>query len=449
LARRTVRAKTTGREPNERRKAVSSISSSLTESGGTMPNPSIVLAISWLRRLIRPKLKLSTEKQLRIALVDTFWEVGGGQKQLLDFAICSEAGKQASVIAIVNAANHAFISLLREARIEYRCLEFNLARDSKKKIVISAHNVSNIFRQYVALRKMILADKIDVVQFYNYHSGVIGILLGLLRQKSKLMIMHLSMRNQTPNGVLDYLKFLTTDAVTYNSEATDNSYTSVSKYFLIPKHILHSVVLPPTVDQASAVPEMERIRNQVDNVGNTKFVGYFGTIAKWKNVDQFIEATRIANASERSGVSYFALIVGGYVNKEESDYETTVRELAESSLPKSHKIFPHRPDIFSIMEKCDVLVLPSVGEPYGRVLIEAMYLKVPFVATDSGGPREIREVGGPMVGTLVPPNDVAALAEAIVQRAKMGRSTHPGVPTKFSANYIIESHYKFVRSLYN
>jgi len=53
-----------------------------------------------------------------------------------------------------------------------------------------------------------------------------------------------------------------------------------------------------------------------------------------------------------------------------------------------------------------------VDEPFGRVLIEAMAVGKPVVATDSGGVPEIVLHGE--TGLLVPVRDAAALAEALV-----------------------------------
>jgi len=67
-------------------------------------------------------------------------------------------------------------------------------------------------------------------------------------------------------------------------------------------------------------------------------------------------------------------------------------------------------DIAGFLDGASLFVLPSLDEPFGIALIEAMARGVPIVATATQGPREImteRE------GWLVPPGDEAALADAI------------------------------------
>ena len=67
---------------------------------------------------------------------------------------------------------------------------------------------------------------------------------------------------------------------------------------------------------------------------------------------------------------------------------------------------------YSWIRAADVLVMTSVVEPFGFVLIEAMYLGTPYIADITPpGPRSIREVTG--CGTLVHTDDPEALAKQI------------------------------------
>jgi glycosyltransferase involved in cell wall biosynthesis len=63
----------------------------------------------------------------------------------------------------------------------------------------------------------------------------------------------------------------------------------------------------------------------------------------------------------------------------------------------------------------DVLVLPSRAETYGMVVAEALARGLPVVAADVGGVPEAlgHGVDGVRPGLLVPPDDAAALAEAL------------------------------------
>ena len=64
------------------------------------------------------------------------------------------------------------------------------------------------------------------------------------------------------------------------------------------------------------------------------------------------------------------------------------------------------------LNAADVLVLPSVREQFGAVLVEAMACGLPVIAVNAYGPAEI--VADGQTGWLVAPDDEAAMVEALV-----------------------------------
>jgi glycosyltransferase involved in cell wall biosynthesis len=67
------------------------------------------------------------------------------------------------------------------------------------------------------------------------------------------------------------------------------------------------------------------------------------------------------------------------------------------------------------LNAADLLVLPSVGEAFGLVLVEAMACGLPVVACASHGPAAI--VADGKTGWLVPPDGVHALTDALLAAA--------------------------------
>jgi glycosyltransferase involved in cell wall biosynthesis len=87
-------------------------------------------------------------------------------------------------------------------------------------------------------------------------------------------------------------------------------------------------------------------------------------------------------------------------------------------------------DLFGLLAAADVLAAPSRNEGMGRVLVEAMALGLPVVGTRVGGIPDVIVDGE--CGVLVPPEDPAALAAALVElgldparRAKLGAGARP------------------------
>jgi D-inositol-3-phosphate glycosyltransferase len=94
----------------------------------------------------------------------------------------------------------------------------------------------------------------------------------------------------------------------------------------------------------------------------------------------------------------------------------------------------------------DVMVAPSVNEPFGQVYMEAMACALPVVGTSSGGPLSFINVDETHLnGWLVAPDDEEALADAIVevvdnpeQRRKRGENALELVQARYSWDHIAE-----------
>lgn len=98
----------------------------------------------------------------------------------------------------------------------------------------------------------------------------------------------------------------------------------------------------------------------------------------------------------------------------------------------------------------DLLVLPSFQEPFGRVLIEAMAIGKPVVATKSGGPCEVVEDG--VTGFLVSPgshSDLASAMDKIISDKKLACKFGEKGKVKVKKLFNIEGHVRKVEEIYS
>jgi glycosyltransferase involved in cell wall biosynthesis len=91
------------------------------------------------------------------------------------------------------------------------------------------------------------------------------------------------------------------------------------------------------------------------------------------------------------------------------------------------------------MRRCRLLVLPSLSEGLGRVLVEAMACGRPVVGTRTGGIPDLIQDG--VNGYLIPPDEVAPLADRITyllahpdEAAEMGARGRAFVAETFSTD---------------
>jgi glycosyltransferase involved in cell wall biosynthesis len=138
-------------------------------------------------------------------------------------------------------------------------------------------------------------------------------------------------------------------------------------------------------------------------------VGIVGRLQPWKGQEVLLRAAaRLAEAR----VDLRFMVVGGAILGWEGSYPDDLRRLA-ADLGISDRVHfaGHQADVHPWYDALDVVVHASFGEPFGLVLVEAMALGKPLVATNLGGPREIVEDG--TSGLLVPPGNPERLAEAV------------------------------------
>ena len=134
-------------------------------------------------------------------------------------------------------------------------------------------------------------------------------------------------------------------------------------------------------------------------------VGVFSRLVAWKGQHVLLKAL--------AGLPEVNCIVVGDALFGEADYAASLSRLVVD-LHLQQRVFflGHRNDVPRLMKAVDVMVHPSIDpEPFGRTLVEAMLAGVPVIASDAGAAPDILDGG--RAGTLVPPNDPQALAEAI------------------------------------
>ena len=103
-----------------------------------------------------------------------------------------------------------------------------------------------------------------------------------------------------------------------------------------------------------------------------------------------------------------------------------------------------RDDIPAVTAALDVAILPSYREAQGLVVLEAMALCRPVVASNVGGIPEMIESG--VTGLLVPPHDAPALAAAIARVLSdhpfadtIARAGHDLVHDRFAIELMVEA----------
>ena len=200
----------------------------------------------------------------------------------------------------------------------------------------------------------------------------------------------------------------------------------------VPNRLVYNGTPIPDVTPADARAARSELGAGDDDV----LIGVFGRLQRWKGQDVFVKAAaEIARARPRARFA----VVGGSVFGLEPEYAEEIRRLAAAPELSGRLVFTgFQTEVARLMAACDVVCHTSrVPEPFGLVLIEAMALRRPVIATIGGGPSEI--IASESQGVLVQPDDPGALARAALaliddpaRRIAIGAGAYDRVRAQFS-----------------
>ena len=145
------------------------------------------------------------------------------------------------------------------------------------------------------------------------------------------------------------------------------------------------------------------------------------------------------------------IIIGGYPEEHKNYYLRIKRLLEEKELSEHVCILGYRRDALKILKCLDIYVSASLSEGLPISILEALASKIPTIATDIRGNKDI--LYNSVFGLLVKPNSTVSLAEGVIkmtqlsqtEREIMTRNAHNRIKKHFSINEMVNK----TKRLYN
>lgn len=165
-----------------------------------------------------------------------------------------------------------------------------------------------------------------------------------------------------------------------------------------------------------------------------------GRLSSWKGQDVLIDALARLRRKDLFGIMV-GIGQGSSALREEME-----GAILRSKLEDSVRLIDECRDMPAAYMLADVVVAPSTRpEAFGRTVVEAQAMGRPIIASDHGGARETIIPGA--TGSLVPPGDAGALAEAISRmigldgpsRDRLGRQASAHVRANFTNDVMCAS----------
>jgi glycosyltransferase involved in cell wall biosynthesis len=272
---------------------------------------------------------------------------------------------------------------------------------------------------FVRLVRLLRAERYDVLHAHKFGSNLWGSIFGRL-SRTPVVVAHEHTWSYEGNRVRRFLDGRVigrlVDAMIAVSTRDQERMTSVEGVPPDKTRFIPNAFLPP----ADAVTEGD-LRAELGIEPGVPVVGTLSVLRAQKALDVLIDAFAIL--SER--IPDARLVVGGY-GPMADEWQQRAREAGVSE--RVHWL-GMRDDAPVVVRGLDVAAISSDFEGMPIFAFECMAERVPLVATDVGGLRDIFEPGTSAV--LVPPRDPCAMAGALEEllrdperRAAMGDAAH-------------------------
>lgn len=195
-------------------------------------------------------------------------------------------------------------------------------------------------------------------------------------------------------------------------------------------------------DRALVIPNMIEVPQNFAPLVKSKFrkplkLGSLGRLYP----EKFFDKTLRAMAVLRDRGVECEYVIGGV-----GPMEQPLKQLAkELNLEKNFKILGWTSDKRKFFEEIDIFILPSFGETFGIVLLEAMLYSTPIVTSNSWGPDEIITEG--VNGLKVSKDNAEGMPELLADAIQkfcndenfakeVAKNAHEGFFTNYTAEVV-------------
>jgi len=332
----------------------------------------------------------------RISFMVTRLERGGAEKQLVQLALGLNArGWQVDIVSLMPP-----IAYSEE-------LELGGVTVSSLGLTSNAQLPQAFWRAQTQLRE----TRPPILCTFNYHADLLGRVAGKL---AGVPVVTSSLRNETFGGRLrDLLIRATTPLTPITTTNSQLAADSLVRRGVVPKE--HLRVLPNGIVTDDYVPQpgIREATRAALGLAEQDFVWLtLGRLEPQKD-----HATLLRAFSQLDAQNH--LLIAG----EGALLDELKQQVEELELGERVSLLGLRRDVPKLLGAADAFVLSSIFEGLPNVIMEALASGLPVVSSDVGGVREL--VSPDKSGLIVPPNDAAALAQAMTQLSALPAHTRP------------------------
>ncbi len=252
-----------------------------------------------------------------------------------------------------------------------------------KRVRASHRIIDEVYRYAEAAREIALRENFDLIHAHDWTSYMAGVAAKLASQKPLVLHVHATSFDQAASSNVDpsiyeieHRAFHTADSVVAISNFTKNIVVDKFGINANKVTVVHNGIKPLTP------PRLPPVLRELKMQGK-KIVFYNGRITIQKGVDYFIRAARRVVDIDPNVV----FVISGW-----GDMEHQIMHLVGSLGLSNNVIFAGAlwdDDRDRMYQAADLLVMPSVSEPFGLVPLEAIQHGTPALVSKQSGVSEV------------------------------------------------------------
>lgn len=342
-----------------------------------------------------------------IAFLDHAEDIGGAEQSLLE--LLPHLDRRRYELLLLHSAGAKWVNqpeldgIARLPAVQSSAVLGAKRDELKPGVLASWDHLQGARRLGLHLRKTFLDEHIDLVHTNALKSHLLGGMAARLAGRPVVWHMRDILTEPAARKWLLQSARISNPYVIAISEAVATQFESL--HHRLRMRVIHNGI---PLDKYSPAPPSPRLQQELSLTADDQVVLVVGRLTPWKGHATLLEAMK----GVRERHPRVKLLVAGAVTFWEAAYEEQLRLKArEEGVDDIVRWLGFRYDVAEVLRLCDVFVLPSVNEPFGRAVVEAMATAKPVIGTRSGGVPEVVKDGE--TGLLVRPHDSAQLALAI------------------------------------
>lgn len=388
------------------------------------------------------------EKITVLHIITRFDKGGSAQNTFLTLLGLKKQNFQPSLVTGLSLESGMKREEIKENEKDIQRLEIEGIEFIRCPFLVRRINIIKDLKAFFDIRRILKKNKPSIVHTHTSKAGLLGRFAAKLAQTP--IVVH------TPHGhvffgyfgpfktkvfiILEKLASLITDRIVALSEREKQDYTKFKIAHEDKFVVIHSGVELDRFKELTS-SEKQYFKKKLGIPENSLIVGTVGRLEPVKGPEFLIKAAKFIISKYPN--TFFIFAGEGYLR------ENLEEQALKLGLENNLIFLGWRADVTKVISIYDVFALPSLNEGMGRVLVEAMALGKPIVASNIGGITDLVAHG--KNGFLVPTKNPKELAKYIQillgdteKRGKMGLAGKE-MALNFSDEIMVES----ISNMYN